>query len=88
MAVKSNDAGSTDNSMMGQLSSTKGLKGLDAVVDVPDGNEESCENKDIGGPNEVEDIENSPDLMSSKCKFRMYLCFCIVCRLVFQMIQI
>lgn len=66
MAVKSNDAGSTDNSMMGQLSSTKGLKGLDAVVDVPDDNQESCKNKDIGGPNEVEDIENCPDLMSSK----------------------
>lgn len=66
MAVKSNDAGSTDNSMMGQLSSTKGLKGSEAIVDVPDGNQESCKNKDIGGPNEVEDIENCHDLMSSK----------------------
>ncbi|KAH9775037.1 hypothetical protein KPL71_006277 [Citrus sinensis] len=65
MDVRSNDAGSTDNSMMGQLSSSKGLKGSDVVVDVPDGNQESCK-KGIGGPNEVEDIENCPDLMSYK----------------------
>ncbi|KAL9439624.1 hypothetical protein AB3S75_025147 [Citrus x aurantiifolia] len=65
MDVRSNDAGSTDNSMMGQLSSSKGLKGSDVVVDVPDSNQESCK-KGIGGPNEVEDIENCPDLMSYK----------------------
>lgn len=87
MVVRSNDAGSTDNSMMGQLSSSKGLKGSDVVVDVPDSNQESCK-KGIGGPNEVEDIENCPDLMSYKCKFRKYLFFCIIRRLVFQIRQL
>ncbi|KAK9181148.1 hypothetical protein WN944_024285 [Citrus x changshan-huyou] len=60
MAVMSNDAESTANSMIGQLSSAKGLK--DITVD----NQESYEDKDIDGPNEVVDIDNCPDLTSSK----------------------
>ncbi|KAH9648711.1 hypothetical protein KPL70_025707 [Citrus sinensis] len=51
MALMSNDAESTANSMIGQLSSAKGLK-------------ESYEDKDIGGPNEVVDIDDCPDLTS------------------------
>ncbi|KAL5747740.1 hypothetical protein ACOSP7_024757 [Xanthoceras sorbifolium] len=58
MTVKIVDAGCIDNSTAGQLSSIKELE----VSDVVD--HKSCQNFNIGGPNEDTDTGNCPDLMS------------------------
>ncbi|KAJ0104756.1 hypothetical protein Patl1_17482 [Pistacia atlantica] len=68
----STDAGSTGNSITGQSSSTKRLEVSDSVISVSDDRElpvphhESYGNMDKSRSDEDMNLENCPDLMSSK----------------------